>query len=79
MLDANYDIWIEAQKLKDMLIVLQENPPHYTCIHFNTETRLCMDYENRPDMCRNYPSYDYHAFCAHCWMTTEQLTGRILT
>lgn len=29
---------------------------HYTCKHFDTKTRLCTDYENRPNMCRSYPN-----------------------
>ena len=30
---------------------------HYTCKHFNTDTKLCMDYENRPHMCRDFPNH----------------------
>lgn len=25
------------------------------CLHFDSETRQCTDYDNRPPMCRNYP------------------------
>lgn len=28
----------------------------YKCDLFDEETRLCKDYENRPAICRNYPS-----------------------
>ena len=28
---------------------------HYTCRHWDEETRLCTDYENRPPMCSNFP------------------------
>ena len=38
------------------------DPPRYgpkyqlfTCRHWNEETRLCGAYEDRPDMCRDYP------------------------
>lgn len=69
----------EYIKIRTMLVLLQDgSPPHYTCKHFDTETRLCNDYENRPDMCRLYPSYNPGDPCKHCWLTTEQLTGRLL-
>lgn len=29
--------------------------PLYTCRHWDTETRLCGIYEQRPAMCRDYP------------------------
>lgn len=29
---------------------------HYTCKHFNKSTGNCMNYENRPGMCRDYPN-----------------------
>jgi hypothetical protein len=28
---------------------------YYRCIHYDPETRLCMDHENRPPLCRNFP------------------------
>lgn len=28
---------------------------HYTCVHWDEETRLCTDYEGRPGMCRHFP------------------------
>lgn len=34
---------------------LQYETHYYTCRNFNKETRNCMNYENRPHMCRNYP------------------------
>jgi Fe-S-cluster containining protein len=34
----------------------------YTCRHWDTETRLCTQYENRPALCRNYP---YRGSCNH--------------
>lgn len=36
---------------------------HYGCRHWNTETRLCNAYDERPGMCRSYPD---HAACEHC-------------
>ena len=29
----------------------------YRCLNFDSATRLCADYENRPDVCRGYPWY----------------------
>lgn len=29
----------------------------YGCDLFDSETRLCKDYENRPQICRGYPNY----------------------
>ena len=34
----------------------------FTCRHWDEDTRLCTDYENRPEMCRDYP---YHHECRH--------------
>ena len=35
---------------------------HFTCRHWDEDTRLCTDYENRPEMCRDYP---YNHECSH--------------
>ena len=29
--------------------------PFYFCSQFNTTTRKCMDYDNRPSVCKRYP------------------------
>ena len=29
----------------------------YECRHYNIETRQCLDYENRPSICRGFPWY----------------------
>ena len=39
--------------IRDMLIDLGDG--HYSCKHWDTETRLCRIYEQRPQMCRDYP------------------------
>lgn len=36
---------------------------YYKCKNWNSDTRLCMDYENRPKMCRDYP---YDRECNSC-------------
>lgn len=41
----------------------------YGCKHYNKETRKCMDYENRPKMCRNYPD---GMQCGHSKSCTEK-------
>lgn len=66
----------EAAKLIDMLIPLPNKEGHtlsvggyYTCRHLNTETGDCMNYEGRPDMCRDYP---YGEACTFKECTSEQ-------
>ena len=39
-----------------------EAAPSYTCRHWDEETRLCGVYEDRPEMCREYP---YAGRCQH--------------
>lgn len=37
---------------------------YYTCKQYNKDTHLCMDYDNRPQFCRVYPSnYGSHLKC----------------
>jgi hypothetical protein len=33
----------------------------WSCVNFNWQTRLCMDYENRPQFCR-----DWFCHCHEC-------------
>jgi Fe-S-cluster containining protein len=35
---------------------------YYRCVHWDEDTRLCRNYENRPGMCRDYP---YGNGCDH--------------
>ena len=35
-----------------------QDSTYFTCRHFDLESRRCMDYDNRPAMCRNYPYGD---------------------
>lgn len=54
---------IEAAKLTAMLIPIKRqiidnvNYFMWTCKWWNTETGLCMNYENRPSMCSGFPNY----------------------
>jgi Fe-S-cluster containining protein len=32
-------------------------PMFYRCSNYDTDTRLCADYENRPEVCRTFPLY----------------------
>ena len=50
----------DGAKLVAMLIPLDRvtgGQPLFTCRHWNAETKRCMDYENRPGMCSDYPYY----------------------
>lgn len=46
----------------------------YTCKHFDTETRLCKDYEERPDMCRNHGDIQGCIF-DKCQLKLKNLAG----
>lgn len=51
---------------------------YYDCPNFNTETRNCNDYENRPEVCRGYPFYNkpHKALdFAECVYWSETLVG----
>lgn len=37
----------------------------YRCVRWDEETRLCTDYEHRPEMCRSYPAYDTGRECPY--------------
>jgi Fe-S-cluster containining protein len=34
-----------------------QQPLFYACRHYDRETRLCTDFENRPPLCRDFPRY----------------------
>ena len=53
-IQKNPEEWIDGEFVKDMLIPLDE-PLHFTCKHHDPETLLCMAYDKRPDMCRQFP------------------------
>lgn len=38
----------------------------YACRHWNPKTKLCKAYEQRPNMCRGYPSYGGSSACPYC-------------
>jgi Fe-S-cluster containining protein len=46
---------------------------HFTCKHWDPETKLCGIYEDRPSMCRDYP---YEKPCVHCGVTGGCDRGR---
>ena len=46
--------WEDGPYIAAMLIP-QEEPLHFTCKHHDPESLLCMAYEARPEMCRNFP------------------------
>lgn len=49
-----------------------KNRYHYTCKHFDTETRRCTNYENRPAMCSKYP-YGRKCEYANCNVDCEKV------
>jgi Fe-S-cluster containining protein len=66
----------EYRKISEMLILISdEEQAIYTCKHFNMETRLCTNYPNRPDMCKDYP---YNKVCYYCWLSAAQSENKIL-
>lgn len=66
---TEHEKWRDLQKVADMVIPLgkrvgnpvveQSNDNHklnfFTCMFFDGETRRCLDYENRPKMCSDFP------------------------
>lgn len=38
---------------------------YYRCVHWDEETRLCRIYEDRPQMCRDFPGYGDGAACEY--------------
>src|SRR5277367_6448995 len=67
----------EANFIKDMVIFIEDYPivdgvedpgAYYTCRHWDTQTRLCKAYEQRPSMCKDFPYGDQ---CPHESNCTE--------
>ena len=44
----------DEQTIRVMLIPL-DGEGHFTCRHWDPETKLCGIYESRPEMCRDFP------------------------
>lgn len=44
-----------------------------TCKHFDTEKRICKDYENRPGLCRNYGAACKYSGCCYSQNQTNEL------
>ncbi len=44
----------------------------FTCRHWDTETRLCTVYDQRPDMCRDYPYRGRSCARGGCEYATDQ-------
>ena len=58
-----------------MLVLLEEDPlgGWYTCSNYDTETKLCKIYKDRPKMCRDFP---YDSPCPHCGWENEEFQNR---
>lgn len=49
------------QYIQDMIIerpVREDGLRTYTCRHFDTELRICKQYDQRPGLCRHFPTED---------------------
>jgi Fe-S-cluster containining protein len=67
----------------DGLLMLSDTPlEFYECTKLNKETGLCSIYQERPDMCINYPSpfeddmLNFIFTCPWCWYRQKQLILR---
>lgn len=56
----------EIQKVASMVIPT-DDPYLFNCKHHNAETGDCMNYENRPELCRDYPYGRACNFAACTW------------
>lgn len=69
--------WIseEFRKISEMVIFQRPNDNgsgyRYTCKYFDTKTNNCINYKNRPDMCRDYP---YGGTCKYKGCTLDVRT-----
>lgn len=60
---------LDIEKIAEMIIPLEESQIdpangmtinntdkfwHYTCKHYNTETKMCMNYEQRTEICKDH-------------------------
>ncbi len=55
--DSTPNLRKEYWNVADMVIQLpdeDDGTPRFTCRHFDTETRNCTNYENRPKLCREH-------------------------
>lgn len=47
----------------------------YTCLNWDKESKLCKIYDERPQMCRDYP---YDSPCVHCGWENKEYQSRPL-
>jgi Fe-S-cluster containining protein len=68
---------LEMIMVADMLIPLAEKTASgtnaYTCRHWDHSTGRCQIYDQRPDMCRRFPSYGGDGSCQFCGLTSAEL------
>lgn len=68
---------IEIEKIAAMVIHIgtgDRGEARFTCSHFDAEAKLCMNYEDRPNLCRDYPYFAGRS-CNHCNLTLTQING----
>jgi Fe-S-cluster containining protein len=70
-LDRKYKVEPEADDMRKSRLhsrgfIVQESGQlmtyKYTCKHFNVEQAICMNYEDRPNMCKIFPNIDGCAY-----------------
>ena len=67
---------VEIRKIADMAIYLGPDSAgsnRYTCVHYDGAGN-CMDYENRPTMCREFPYGLACPFDGCTWKSAEEET-----
>jgi len=65
--DPNTNRPVLADRLGNVIPNQADGGHYYTCKHHNTATGNCDNYENRPDMCRDYPYQDRCRYKACTW------------
>ncbi len=67
---AGEDYDRELVQIAEMVIALpgeSDKTPRYTCRNLDDAAGLCLIYENRPRMCRDFPTYSEDSLpCEHC-------------
>ena len=57
--------------IRAMVIPNGKGKGHFTCRFWDEETRLCLIYQSRPQMCRDFPDA-YSGPCSFCGWTQDE-------
>lgn len=47
---------LQTYAVRNGVLVL-DRPTYYRCDHYDEDTKMCGDYDNRPQVCRDHPTY----------------------